>query len=125
MNETDKEKLEQITHKLTEIAEDHWIDLHHLRFWSSGEKVFVDFHLTIPYYFNIKTSHKEEEKIVTGLNSIFSEAQARIHFDYCYPQLCKYCCYTCEVRQEPKTQSVEWNTEKFIGDPIENKTHDT
>lgn len=126
MNETDKEALEKMVNKFVEIKKDHWIDLHHLRFWKSAEKIFVDFHLTLPYYFTIKESHLEEEKIVDELNTIFPEVQVRIHFDYCYPQLCKYCEYEpCEVRVEPKSTSFEWTTEKLIGDPIEGKTHDT
>jgi divalent metal cation (Fe/Co/Zn/Cd) transporter len=126
MNETDKESLDKMVNKFVEIKKKYWIDLHHLRFWKSAEKIFVDFHLTLPYYFDIKESHLEEEKIVDELNTIFPEAQVRIHFDYCYPQLCKYCEYElCEVRGEPKSSSFEWTTEKLIGDPIEGKTHDT
>ncbi len=126
MNETDPETLKIIVNKFHEIRKDYWIDLHHLRFWRSAEKVFIDFHLTIPYYFDIKTSHLEEEKIVDELNNILPEAHVRIHFDYCYPELCKYCDYKpCEVRKEDKSNSFDWTTDKLIGDPIEGKTHDT
>lgn len=126
MNETDKDSLKTLVDKLVVMKKDYWIDMHHLRFWKSAEKIFVDFHLTLPYYFNIKKSHVEEEGIVEDLNKVFYEAQVRIHLDYCYPELCKYCDYLpCEVREEEKTVSIEWNTEKLIGDPIEEKTHDT
>lgn len=126
MHETDPETLQKIINIFLRMRKTFWIDLHHLRFWRSAEKVFADFHLTIPYYFDIKTSHVEEEEIVDELNKNFPEAQVRIHFDYCYPQLCKYCDYEpCTVRKEPKSTSFEWTTEKIIGDPIEGKTHDT
>ncbi len=126
MNETDKESLDKMVNKFVEIKKNYWIDLHHLRFWKSAEKIFVDFHLTLPYYFDIKESHLEEEKIVDELNSIFPEAQVRIHFDYCYPELCKYCNYEpCTVRKEAKSKSFDWSTDKLIGDPIETKSHDT
>jgi len=126
MNETDLESLEKMIAIFHKMRKNYWIDLHHLRFWQSAEKLFSDFHLTIPYYFDIKTSHLEEEAIVDELNKIFPDAQVRIHFDYCYPQLCKYCEYEpCTVRKEPKSTSFEWTTEKIIGDPIEGKTHDT
>lgn len=126
MNETDKDSLETLVDKLVVMKKDYWIDMHHLRFWKSAEKIFVDFHLTLPYYFNIKKSHVEEEVIVEDLNKVFYEAQVRIHLDYCYPELCKYCDYLpCEVREDEKTISIEWNAEKLIGDPIEEKTHDT
>ncbi len=126
MNETDIESLNKISNKLADIKKDYWIDLHHLRFWKSGDKVFTDFHLTIPYYFDIKTSHLEEEFIVSELNKTLNDAEVRIHFDYCYQQLCKYCSYTsCSVRKEEFSQKVVWTTEKLLGDPIEAKTHDT
>ncbi len=126
MNETDKDSLKSLVHKLVEMKKDYWIDMHHLRFWRSAEKIFVDFHLTLPYYFNIKKSHMEEEEIVDDLNKIFYEAQVRIHLDYCYPELCKYCNYApCEVRIEKQTVSFEWSTDKLIGEPIEEKTHIT
>lgn len=126
MNETDPETLQKMIDIFHRMRKNHWIDLHHLRFWKSAEKLFSDFHLTIPYYFDIKTSHLEEEAIVDELNKVFPDAQVRIHFDYCYPELCKYCDYDpCTVRKEPKSTSFEWTTEKIIGDPIEGKSHDT
>lgn len=126
MNETDKETLDKLVDTFIKNKKNYWIDLHHLRFWKSAEKVFVDFHLTMPYYFDIKQSHLEEEEIVAELNKVFPVAQVRIHADYCYPELCKYCGYEpCHVRQEAKSTSFDWTTEKLIGDPIEGKTHDT
>lgn len=126
MNETDPETLEKIVNNIAKMRNTYWIDIHHLRFWKSAEKVFIDFHLTIPYYFEIKTSHQEEETIVANLNKIFPEAQVRIHFDYCYPELCKYCTYEpCAKRKQENTIDMEWTTEKLIGDPIEAKSHDT
>ena len=126
MNETDDESLNKLINIFLKMKKNYWIDLHHLRFWKSAEKIFIDFHLTMPYYFNIKKSHLEEEEIVGELNKVFPVAQVRIHADYCYPELCKYCEYEpCEVRQEEKSISFDWTTEKIIGDPIEGKTHDT
>ena len=126
MNETDKEVLNKIVTKLVSVRKDFWIEIHNLRFWTSAAKVFTDFHLILPYYFTIKESHVIEEEIAKELNDVFPEAQVRIHLDYCYPELCKYCNYkTCEVRQEPKSKVFDWNMEKLLGDPIEKKTHIT
>ena len=126
MNETDDESLNKLINIFLKMKKNYWIDLHHLRFWKSAEKIFIDFHLTMPYYFNIKKSHLEEEEIVGELNKVFPVAQVRIHADYCYPELCRYCEYEpCDVRQEAKSTSFDWTTEKIIGDPIEGKTHDT
>lgn len=126
MNETDKAMLEKIVLKLNSIRREYWIDIHHLRFWKSGDKVFVDFHLTLPYYFTIKESHLEEEFIEGQLESSVSNTEIRVHLDYCTEELCCYCHFTdCNVRKSVKTEINEWTTEKLIGDPLCPATHIT
>ncbi|HKI79208.1 MAG TPA: cation diffusion facilitator family transporter [Ignavibacteriaceae bacterium] len=124
MNETDKEILDKIVEILNSIRREYWIDIHWLRFWKSGDKVFVDFHLTLPYYFTIKESHTEEEFIEEQLESQIPNTEIRIHLDYCTEHLCKYCNYLkCEVRSEDKTERNTWDTEKLIGEPLTPRHH--
>lgn len=124
MNETDKALLVKIVECLKSKRKDYWIDIHHLRFWESGENTFLDFHLTLPYYFNIRESHLEDEYIETSLQVGIPNAQARIHFDYCTDNLCKYCAYKdCEVRKEEHSIFLEWTETKMLGEPIEPKGH--
>jgi len=119
MNETDKEMLNTISIQLCEMRKDYWIDIHHLRFWKSGENIFVDFHLILPFYFSIKQSHIEEEHIEDKLQEISPNAGVRIHMDYCKDECCKFCdLQTCTHRKEPKSISFEWNYKKFIANPI-------
>jgi cation diffusion facilitator family transporter len=119
MNEIKPEMLNQLAAKLVSIKKDYWIDIHELRFWQSGDKVFIDFHLILPYYFNIKKSHEEENEIEAALQNEFSNADLKIHLDYCKPQLCSFCDYSeCTVRGEEKSKSFEWNVNKLIGKPI-------
>ena len=126
MNETDPELLKLITDKLNLIRKNYWIDLHHLRFWKSADKVFIDFHLSLPYYFTIKESHKEEDDIANELKTVLPNSQVRIHMDYCDAELCKYCDYVaCNERGEMKSKNVKWNVEKMLGEPILPKTHIT
>jgi cation diffusion facilitator family transporter len=119
MNEVKPEMLNQLSAKLVSIKKDYWIDIHGLRFWQSGDKVFIDFHLILPYYFNIKQSHEEENIIESELQKDFPQADLKIHLDYCIPQLCSFCNYAqCDVRSEEKTKSFEWNVNKLTGKPI-------
>ena len=49
----------------------------------------------------------------------FPTSQIKIHFDYCIPELCKFCGYQkCEVRKEEKTINFEWNVEKSAGKAV-------
>jgi cation diffusion facilitator family transporter len=116
MNETDKEILKIIVKLITSGKKDYWIDIHQLRFWQSGDKIFIDFHLILPYYFTIQKSHTEEDEIYELLKKEFPNSQLKIHFDYCVPELCKFCNYQkCDVRKLEKSISFKWDEEKLTG----------
>ncbi len=119
MNENNPELMKEIAGRLAAIKKDFWIDIHELRFWRSGDRIFVDFHLICPFYFTIQHSHQEENRISDSLKESFPNAQLKIHFDYCRPELCKYCGYSeCIHRSEIKSNSFIWNEEKMKGKPI-------
>lgn len=119
MNEANPVTFKKLADKLIQIKKDYWIDIHELRFWQSGDKVFIDFHLILPYYFNIKQTHEEENLIEAELQKDFSHADLKIHLDYCVTQLCKFCDYkNCTVRSEPKSELFNWDINKLTGGPV-------
>jgi cation diffusion facilitator family transporter len=119
MLETDPKVLDKLAGILIPIKKDFWIDIHELRYWRSGDRFFMDFHLIFPYYFTIQESHKEEKRIDAELEKDFPNSQIKIHFDYCNTELCKFCGYEkCTVRKEAKSRSFEWNTEKLVGNAV-------
>ena len=119
MLETNPDILQSISEILIKMKKDYWIDLHELRYWKSGDRFFIDFHLTLPYYFTIKQTHKEEQEIMANLEEVFSNAQIKIHFDYCKPELCAYCIYNeCKVRVEDHSIKFNWNVKKLTGKAV-------
>ncbi|MEW6654029.1 MAG: cation diffusion facilitator family transporter [Bacteroidota bacterium] len=119
MHETDKETLALLVSKINEIKKDYWIDLHHLRFWKSSDRVFIDFHLILPYYFTVKDSHLEEEYLEHHFESILPNSGVRIHMDYCKENVCKYCSFSeCKERLEPNSIKFKWDTNRLLGDPV-------
>jgi cation diffusion facilitator family transporter len=119
MLETNPEVLKKISDKLISMRKDYWIDIHELRYWQSGDRTFIDFHLILPYYFTIEQSHTEEKYIDDELEKAFPNSQIKIHFDFCVPELCKFCGYQkCEVRKEDKKINFEWNVEKSAGKAV-------
>jgi cation diffusion facilitator family transporter len=119
MHETNPEILKIISNLLIAMKQDYWIDLHELRYWQSGDKTFMDFHLILPYYFTIEQSHKEEKRIDEGLEKEYPNSQIKIHFDYCNYDLCKLCGYQkCDVRKEEKKINFDWNVEKLVGGAV-------
>jgi len=119
MNEVDQQKLDKLTDKLISIKKDYWINIHELRFWQSGDRVFIDFHLILPYFFNIKQTHEEEAFIRKELQKDFERTDLKVHLDYCISDLCKFCSYDeCKVRKEVKSRDFNWNQSKLVGEPI-------
>jgi cation diffusion facilitator family transporter len=119
MLETDPEMIAKISLILSQMKKEYWIDLHELRYWKSGDKIFIDFHLILPFYFTIEQTHKDEKDIAEKFRTELSNAQVKIHFDYCRFEICKYCTHTgCIYRKEEKSVNFEWNVEKLTGDAV-------
>ena len=119
MAETNKVILKEIVDIIVADKKNYWIDIHQLRFWQSGDKIFIDFHLILPYFFTIKESHAEEDEIEIQLKKHFANSQIKIHFDYCVPERCKFCEYQkCEFRQNQKSIEFNWNEEKLTGKSV-------
>jgi cation diffusion facilitator family transporter len=111
--------LQSIADKLVQARKNYWIDIHELRFWKSGDSVFIDFHLIFPFYFNIMQSHSEERIIKDSLKDLFPESQVKIHFDFCTPELCKFCSYSeCPSRTSEYNSSIKWDVPKLSGKPV-------
>ncbi len=125
MHEIDEVMLKNICDKLEGIKKDFWIDLHELRFWKSGEHVFIDFHLTLPFYYTIAESHTEEVRIASEIKSIIPTSQIKIHFDNCTQHLCKFCSVeNCTKRFEAKSVNVAYTDSKMIGLPLHKNIDD-
>ena len=119
MNEANQDVLNKIANVLTKNKRDYWIDIHELRYWQAGDRIFLDFHLLLPYYFNIQQTHKEENEIEEIFQNEFEGSQLKIHFDFCVHELCKYCNYTeCTVRSFQKDTNFDWDVKKLAGKPI-------
>jgi len=125
MNETDKEVLDDIVKLLASLRKDHWIDIHNLRYWKSADRIFVDFHLSLPFFFNIKQAHYEGEFIEEELQKSYSNSQVNVHLDYCADVICKYCNYEpCEYRKQNKSENIIWTTDRLIDGPLKLIRHD-
>jgi cation diffusion facilitator family transporter len=126
MNETDTAILLKLAETLKSIKKSTWIDIHHLKFWSSADRLYMDFHLTLPYYYSIKQSHEEEEYISNKIKKIFPLSEVRVHMDFCTDTLCRYCCHSdCSVRTAEKKEDINWSVDKMTGEPVNFKDHIT
>lgn len=113
MDASDTKLLDEISRLVTLNRRDTWIDVHRLRAWRSGNRIYVDFHLILPRNLSLEEAHKE----VTDLERILrtrlpGAADAMIHAEPCIDQECPACAHDpCELRREtPHVQSI-WHSE--------------
>ncbi len=119
MNESDTQLLADMVKRLNENKHESWIDIHQLRSWRSGDKHYIDFHLTMPYYWDVRTSHDEQLKVVELLKDLMAgKAEVMIHVDPCEPACCKFCQMSdCHVRKERFKGWTPWTVEHAVDSP--------
>ena len=92
MDEADLEFLEKITERLERFRKPWWIDIHSLRSWRSGSVHHVDFHLTVPRYYDAERLHEIDELLKEeAFSRDFMAGDVIIHFDPCRPRQCREC----------------------------------
>jgi cation diffusion facilitator family transporter len=121
MDEADEDIILSIIKHLNENRKAPWIDIHNLRIIQYGNKLHVDCHVTLPWYFTLSEAHKEIEEIDTVINQKHSsQVELFIHGDPCIPTSCKICMLSdCKVRQESFKEKIEWNLQNVL----RNKKH--
>ena len=59
-----------------------WLDLHQLRAWQAGDRVFVDFHLAVPNDWTVTKIHDGNDRIHDILRELLGdETELIVHFD--------------------------------------------
>lgn len=81
----------------------HIIDVHHLRTFRSGLNNFVDLHLVMPEFWDIRHSHDAAEIYCKEMNSKFPEdCEFHPHIEPCWKKFCSRCeVDPCPIRQKP------------------------
>jgi cation diffusion facilitator family transporter len=119
MNETSKNVINDIADELEKHRPAHpnWIDVHRLRYWKSGDKFMVDFHLIVPFYQQVNDSHETVTRLEGVLKKVLetSETESFIHLDPCNPKCCHICNMPdCKVRQHAKSKNILWDGRKIV-----------
>jgi len=115
MDEADMNLVEKIAVLLSKNRKAAWIDIHNLRVIQFGNKLHIDCHMTLPYYFSLTETHIEMEAIAKFVNMEFGkQAEFFIHPDPCTPNSCSICAIKdCKVREHAFAKQIEWNTENI------------
>lgn len=115
MDEADPEMLERLAKFLNENRKPEWIDVHNMKIQQFGSKLHIDAHLTLPWYFELRTAHDEmEEAIKLIAKNTDRSVEFNFHMDDCKPTSCAICqIFECPVRQHVFTKKIEWNGENI------------
>ncbi len=115
MDEADKELIGEFVNYLNEHRQVNWIDLHNLRIIKYGSVLHLDFHMTLPWYFNLHEAHRELDQLERLIKEKFGDSvEMFVHTDGCLDFSCKICQKTdCHVRQADFETKIEWTVENI------------
>ncbi len=118
MDEADFALLGKVVKQLSANRRDNWMDIHNLRIIKFGEKIHIDCHATIPWYFNAVEVHDELKYIEKDVKLLIpNNLETFIHADPCLPKCCKSCLKKdCTARQFPFERKIEWTLENMMKD---------
>lgn len=120
MDAADETVLHSIVAELSRTRRSEWIDLHHLRSWRSGDRHHIDFHLTLPRYWNLEQCHATETVVEEWLvERLGGKGEALLHLDPCTPHHCPFCRVSdCPVRAGVFRAAPAWTVEMATGNPM-------
>jgi cation diffusion facilitator family transporter len=120
MDEADESILHNIVATMQSIRRPEWIDLHHLRSWRSGDRHHIDFHLTLPRYWNLEQCHATETEVEEWLvEHLGGQGEVLVHLDPCTSHHCPFCRVPdCPVRSTKFRFNLPWTVEVATGNPL-------
>jgi cation diffusion facilitator family transporter len=118
MDETDSVLIQRIVDTLNKHRPENWIDLHNLRIIKYGNKLHIDCHLTVPWYLNLRETHREIDQFTKVTRDAFGESvEFFIHTDGCIEFQCPICDkFTCPVRAHAFEKKIHWTVENISRD---------
>lgn len=119
MNTTDPDTIERTVAVMNRIRTPEMIDMHRLRAWRAGERRFIDFHLTLPYYLQLQRTHAIQDEVHKAICDEFNDqAEVMLHLDPCNYSCCSFCGKPdCPVRQAPTTIDHRFTLAGAQGEP--------
>lgn len=117
MDEADYQLIDNMVKHLAQHRRPNWIDVHNFRVIKYGTTLHVDCHVTLPYYFETRTSHDEVKDFEAVVNeSSQSPVELFVHIDPCEPpKNCTICRkLDCQVREAEFQFNIQWTLNNFM-----------
>lgn len=111
MDEADEKTVLELIDLLQKNRKDDWVDLHNLRVIDYNDRMHIDAHLTLPWYYEVKDAEREIHALEDMIAAHFgNKIEVFIHIDACQEYSCRLCAkMDCKVRQHPFAEQEVWN----------------
>lgn len=124
LDKADINLLADLADTLNRNRKPEWIDIHNVKVLKSGNSLYMDCDLTIPWYYNIEQGHKIGARLQEAMKAKYSDhAVLNIHLDPCNifetPKCNKCMCNNCPYRKEKFVAVEEINVTTFIRNEVE------
>lgn len=115
MDEADDALLAEVVAALNQERRENWVDVHNLRIIKYGPVLHLDFHLTLPWYFNLHEAHAELDRIEQPIKEKFgASVEMFAHTDGCLDFSCPICTkLDCPVRKAAFVDKIEWDVKNI------------
>lgn len=123
LDTADEELLEEIVGVLNENRQPEWVDIHNTKVIKSGNCIYIDCDLTVPWYYNIAEGHILGAKLKEILETKYEDkVQLTVHLDPCNifesPKCSKCIFESCKYRKAPLASAEKITLSKFtISEP--------
>ncbi len=123
MDTSDPELLTQLAAILAEHRKGVWVNIHRLRARQAGNRLLLDFHLTLPRDLSLAESHQEVKELERIFAAHFGgRADVLIHVDPCADPECPVCGHDpCLLRQEDTRQQSLWQQDVLTSERQEHQ----
>ncbi|TWP28035.1 cation transporter [Apibacter muscae] len=129
MDEADQELIKKLVCTLEENRNPNWIDIHNVRFIKYGSSLHLDCHLTMPWFFNIKETKRESDKLEKIIQDNFGNSfEMFVYVEGCEDFSCKICKKNeCPYRKHFFEKEITWTVDNIEIDKhhtLKSSTHE-
>lgn len=114
MDTSNPEILEKIAQKLTLTQTEERVEMHNLRVMQRGNDYFVNYHITLPWYWTLEQGEEATNKISAEIGeAVGGEVEFSEHIEPCKHVHCALCAFTCAHRKEKLINKFAWNVDNL------------
>lgn len=116
LDTADTNTLEEVVSLLQENSRPAWIDIQNMRASHYGMYLYIDCHMTLPWYWNLKEVYEQVRDAELLINQHFKErVELFVQGEPCTPKHCPSCLVQdCPVRQAPYKGKHTWKLQELL-----------